>query len=106
MNCGLHLYLDGGGLALCGRGDRSVLASCRGLVDERGDDGTARHRCAGDGDLAAGQARRAAASFGSRQPVHERAVPAADGRARRHLLNEPRGQCLGQRGDGELLLVA
>ena len=32
------------------------------LVNERSDDGSARHRCAGDGDLAARQARRTAAS--------------------------------------------
>jgi putative transposase len=41
-----------------------------------------------------------------RQPVHQRAVPEADGRSRRRLLDEPFGQCLGQRGDGELLLLA
>ena len=53
-----------------------------------------------------GKPRRAAASLRSRQPVHQRAVPAADGRARRRLLDEPLRQRLGQRGDGELLLVA
>ncbi len=36
----------------------------------------------------------------------QRAVPAADGRSRRRLLNEPLRQRLGQCGDGELLLVA
>ena len=60
----------------------------------------------GDGDLAAGQARCAVASLRSRQPIHQRAVPAADGGSRRRLLDEPLRQCLGQRGDGELLLVA
>ena len=43
------------------------------------------------GDLAAGQARRAAASFRPGQPVHERAVPALDGRPRHRLLDEPAG---------------
>src|SRR6266508_2748373 len=38
----------------------SVLAACGRLVDERRNDGTARCRCFGDGDLAARQARRAA----------------------------------------------
>jgi transposase InsO family protein len=56
---------------------------------ERGDDGTARHRCAGDGDLATGQARCAAASLRSRQLIHQRAVPATDGRSRRCLFDEP-----------------
>jgi hypothetical protein len=46
-------------------------------------------RCAGDGDLASGKARCAAASLRSRQPVHQRAVPAADGRQRRRLFDEP-----------------
>jgi transposase InsO family protein len=32
------------------------------LVDEPNDDGTVRHRCPGDGDLASRQARRSAAS--------------------------------------------
>ena len=37
--------------------------------------------------------------------IHQRAVPEADGRSRCGLLDEPLGQCLGQRRDGELLLV-
>ena len=45
------------------------------------------------------------ASFRSRQPIHQRTVPAADGRSRRRLLDESVRQRLGQRGDGELLLV-
>ena len=40
------------------------------------------------------------------QPVHQRTVPAADGRSRRHLQHEPLRQRLGQCGDGELLLIA
>jgi putative transposase len=52
-----------------------------------------------------GQARCATASLRSRQPIHQRAVPAAHGRSRRRLLDEPIGQCLGQRRDGELLLI-
>ena len=41
-----------------------------------------------------------------RQFEAERAVPAPDGRQRHRLQHEPIRQCLGQRGDGELLLVA
>jgi putative transposase len=67
---------------------------------------TTRHRRPGDGDLAARQTRCAVASLRSRQPVHQRTVPAVDGRQRRHLLDEPIGQRLGQRSNGELLLVA
>jgi transposase InsO family protein len=36
------------------------------------------------------------------QPVHQRAVPAADGRSWRHLLDEPVGRLLEQCGDGKL----
>ena len=70
MDCRLHLYLDGGRLALCGGRCRSLLAACRRLVDERGDDGPVRHRCSGDGDLAPRQARRADPSLRSRT-VHQ-----------------------------------
>jgi transposase InsO family protein len=49
--------------------------------------------------------RQAATSLRSRQPIHQRAVPETDGRSRRHLLDEPLGQRLGQRRDEELLLV-
>ena len=52
------------------------------------------------------QARCAAASLRSWQPVHQRAVPEADVRSRCRLLDEPLGQRLGQCGDGELLLLA
>ena len=55
--------------------------------------------------MAIWQTGRAAASFRSRQPIHQRAVPAIDGRSRRRLLDEQVRQRLGQRGDGELLLV-
>jgi transposase InsO family protein len=48
---------------------------------------------------------RAAPSLRSRQPIHQRAVPEADGRSRRRLLDEPLRQRLGQCRDGELLLV-
>src|SRR5262249_40170802 len=61
------------------RRHRPLLPACGGLVDERRYDSTARHRCPGDGDLASRKARCAAASLRSRQPVHQRAVPAADG---------------------------
>ena len=61
--------------------DRSVLAARGRLVDERRHDGPARHRRSGDGDLAARQARCAAASLRSRQPIQQRTVPAADGRS-------------------------
>ena len=46
---------NGGGLALCGRRRRSVLAPGGWLVDERSDDGAARHRRPGDGNLATGK---------------------------------------------------
>ena len=59
-----------------------------------------------DGRLATRQAQRAIAPLRSRQPVHQRAVPTADGRQRHRLQHEPIRQRLGQRGDGELLLVA
>ena len=49
------LCLDRGGLALCGRRRRSVLSARGRLVDECSDDGAARHRRSGDGDLATGQ---------------------------------------------------
>jgi transposase InsO family protein len=38
--------------------------------------------------------------------MHQRALPAPDGRAWHQLLDGPVGQCLGQRRDGELLLLA
>src|ERR1700691_2049616 len=39
--------------------------------------------------MKSGQARRAAASFQSRQPtIHQRTIPAADGRLRRRLFDE------------------
>ena len=41
-----------------------------------------------------------------RQPICERAVPAVDGRQWRRLFHEPLRQRLGQRRDGELLLLA
>ena len=102
----LHLHLDRRGLAVRRGRHRPVLQARRRLVDERHDDGAARHRRADHGDLAPGQARRSAASLRPRQPIHQRAVPAADGRQRGHLLDEPVGQRLGQRGDGELLFLA
>src|SRR4051794_20620338 len=82
-------YVDSGGLALCGRRRRSLLPPCDWLVGEHSDDGPARHRRPGDGDLATGQAGRAAASFRSWQPIHQRAVPAVEGRSRRRPLDEP-----------------
>ena len=101
-----HIYLDGRGLALCCGGDRPLLAkSCR-LVDESRDDRPTRHRCPRDGDLAAWKTRRSAASFRPGQPIYEQAVPAADGRSWRRLFNESVRQRLGQRCDGELLLLA
>ena len=96
------------GLALCGCRRRSLLSPGRWLVDEHSNDGAVRHRCPGDGDLATRQARCAAASLRSWQPVYQRAVPVkADGRPGRRLLDaEPLRQRLGQCGDGELLLIA
>ena len=106
MDCRLRLRVDDGGLALCRCRHRSVLPARGRLVDERSDDSATRHRRSGDGDLATGQARRAAASLRPRQPIQQRAVPAADGRSRRRLLDEPFRQCLGQCSDGKLLLLA
>jgi hypothetical protein len=101
----LHLHLDGRRVALRRCRHRPVLAPRGRMVDERHHDRSARDRCANDGDLATRKARRSAASLGPGQPIHERAVPAVDGRQWRHLLDEPVGQRLGQRGNGELLLV-
>ena len=106
MGGGLHLRLDGRGLALRGGRARPLLAPHRRLVDECGDDGRARHRCARHGDLAARTTKGAAASLRPRQPVHERAVPTAAGRARGRLQPVALGQRLGQRSDGKLLLLA
>ena len=102
MDCRLHLRLDRGRLVLRGRRHRSVLSPRGWLVDERSNDSSARHRCPGDGDLAAWQARRTAASLRSRHPVHQRAVPATDGRSRRRLLDEPFRQCLGHCSSGNV----
>src|SRR5437588_7632706 len=66
---------------------------------------TAWRRIRRNGGLATGQTRCAAASFRPWQPVHQRAIPEADGRSRRRLFDEPFGQRLGQCRDGELLLV-
>jgi Arm DNA-binding domain len=58
------------------------------LTVEQARDRAARHRCSGDGNLAAGKTRCAAAPLRPRQPVHQRAVPAADYRSRRRLLDQ------------------
>ena len=63
MGRGLHLPLDLRRLALCGRGPRSFLSMGRRLVHECDDDDAARHRCASDGHLVAGQTRDRVASF-------------------------------------------
>ena len=89
MDRRLHLCVDGRRLALCGCRRRSLLSPGRRLVDERSNDGAVRHRCPGDGDLATRQARCATASLRSWQPVHQRAVPEADDRPGRRLLDEP-----------------
>jgi hypothetical protein len=70
MDCRFHLCLDGSGLALCGRRRRSVLAPGSRLVDERSDDGAARHRCPGDGDLATRHALLYHSDHGSQTPVN------------------------------------
>lgn len=74
----------------------------RRLDDESRDDGAARHARTHHGDLEERQARQPNAPFGPGEPIYEQAVPAADGRPRHHLLDEPAGQC----GNGELLLLA
>ncbi len=92
--------------ALRGGRRRSVLAAGSRLVDECHHDGAARHRCPHHGDLATRKAGCIVGSLGSHQLIHQRTVPAADGRSRRHLKHEPLGQRLGQCGDGEFLLFA
>jgi hypothetical protein len=79
---------------VCGCRAGPVLASDGWLVDECGHDGPARNRCPGDSDLAAGQPRCADAPFGSRQPIHQRAIPETDSRPRCRLFDEPPGRCL------------
>ena len=100
-----YVWTAEGWLYVAGR-HRSLLPARGRLVDERSNDGAARHRCPDDGNLATGQARCLAASLRPWQPVHQRTVPATDGRSRRRLLDEPFRQRLGQCGDGELLLFA
>ena len=56
MDCRLHLHLDRGGLALCRSSRGPVLAAGGRLVYECNDDGPARHRRPGDGDMAPGKA--------------------------------------------------
>jgi len=46
------------------------------------------------------------APFGPGLAIQQRAVPASAARPRHHLLDEPGRQCLGQLGNGELLLIA
>ncbi len=73
--------IDGGRMDLRGGRARSLLAPCRRQVDECGDDRRACHRCSDDGDLAPRTSPRTLASLRSLQPIYERAVPEADGRA-------------------------
>jgi hypothetical protein len=95
-----HLHLDGRGLALCGRRDRPVLAPVvrwsmsTGMTAQLVADALLM-------TLAARQAGCSLASLGPGQPVRQRAV--ADSGIVQH---EPIRQRLGQRGNGELLLVA
>ena len=56
--------------------------------------------------LAPRQARDAAASLRSRQPIHQRTVPAPAGRPWHYLQHEPGRQRVGQCRHGELLLLA
>jgi hypothetical protein len=106
MDCRLHVYLDSGRVAVCGRGGGSVLATVVGwsmsaamtaqLVTDalvmaiwrRGKPDALMHHSDRGSQYTSG------------------AIPAADDRSRRHLLNEPLGQRLGQCCHGELLLVA
>jgi len=101
----LHLHLDRRRLALRVGCDRPVLApGCR-LVDERQHDSAIGCGRPSDGRLATRQAGGSDASLGSGQPIRQRTVPASDGRQRHRLQHEPVRQRLGQRGDGEFLLV-
>ncbi len=102
----LHLRLDGRGMAVCGGGDRPVLASRRRLGDARHHGGRASHRRIADGDLAARPAGCPAESFRPGEPIQQRTVPEAHGGSRRMMQHEPVGQRLGQRRDGKLLLIA
>ena len=99
MDCRLHLPLDSRGLALCRRSGRSVFAPRSRLVNEGRDERAARHRRVVNGDLAARAPGCVVASLRPGQPIHERAVPAADGRQWRRLFDEPFRH-------GKLLLVA
>ena len=106
MDCRLHLCLDGRGLALRRRGDRSVFAPRRRLVDEGRDERATRHRRVVNGDLAARAPGCALASLRPWQPIHQRAVPTSDGRQWCRLFDEPFRKRMGQRRHGKLLLVA
>ena len=66
----------------------------------------ARHRRVANGDLAARAPGCAVASLRPGQPIHERAVPAAHGRQRCRLFDEPLRKRMGQRRHGKLLFVA
>jgi putative transposase len=82
------------------------LPACRRLVHEGRTGRIAGHGCADDGGLAARQGHAPASSLGPGLAIHKRAVSAASGRQRHHLLDEPGRERLGQFRDGELLLVA
>ncbi len=72
----LHLHLDGRGMAVCGGGDRPVLASRRRLVNARHHGSRTGHRRIADGDLAAGPAGCPAASFRPGVPTRVQPVVA------------------------------
>jgi len=84
----------------------SILSPpCGWLVDERSDDGQACHRHPGDGDLATGQpdALLHHSDRGSQYTSEQFKRVMADHGVVCSMSRS--GQCLGQRGDGELLLV-
>ena len=65
--------------------DRPLLAAYCWLVDEFDDDSGARHGLLRHGDLEGEQTARMSAPIRSRQPIHEREMPEASGRARRQM---------------------
>ena len=102
MDCGLHLCVDRGRPALHRRGGRSILPARGRLVDDRGDDGPARHRWRYGG--AANPMRCCITSIAAADP--QRAVSTVAKRSRCHLLDDAIPQRLGQCSNRELLLLA
>jgi putative transposase len=84
---------------------RLVVHSHRRLIHEPGSQCHAGHGCAIDGGLTTRRARRAAASFGPRLALRQRAVSASAPRQRRHPFDGPGPLRPGQFGNGELFFL-